>query len=127
MNWWEVISFVLGSNILVQVITRFFDRKKEQKANDNSQLTNIDFAGETWQKVVDKLELRIDKLLTSMKELRDENLKLKDEVYQLRDELAGLKSLQRKTEKYEKKIKQLEDKITAYERLLTDNNIPYQL
>ena len=123
MQTWEILSLILGSNIAFRVAEHFLTRKSQKVENEKGGIENIDAATETWQKVVDKLELRIDGLLQSMKKLRDDNILLEEEVFRLREEVVVLKASQKKIERYEKQIKQLEAKVLYYEKLLHDNGI----
>ncbi|MDR3226040.1 MAG: hypothetical protein LBT56_00010 [Prevotellaceae bacterium] len=125
MNLVEVIGLVITSGIAMRVVEHFLTRKMSKKAEVKNHIENIDFAGETWQKVVDRLEERIEKLLKQITELQDENVKFREEIYKLHAELVSLKTIQEKADKYEKQIKKLQEKIAYYERLLTDNNISY--
>jgi len=121
----EVIGLIITSGIAMRVVEHFLTRKMSKKTETKSHIENIDLAGETWQKVVDRLETRIEKLLKQITELQDENVKFREEIYKLHTELASLKTIQEKADKYEKQIKKLQEKIAYYERLLADNNINY--
>lgn len=89
----------------------FFGRKKQN-------IATIDMALNTWQKVIDQLEGRVDVLLRKVNELQDENTSLKEEVIQLRAEIQ-------ESRRNRKKIETLEKKITRYEKLLLDNHIDF--
>ncbi|MDR3287087.1 MAG: hypothetical protein LBT27_06565 [Prevotellaceae bacterium] len=121
----EIIGLIITSGIAMRVVEHFLTHKMSKKAEAKSHIENIDLAGETWQKVVDRLETQIKKLLNQVEELQDENIKLREDIYKLHTELASLKTIQEKADKYEKQIKKLQEKIAYYERLLADNNINY--
>jgi peptidoglycan hydrolase CwlO-like protein len=125
MNTVEIIGLVVSSGIALRIVEHFLNRKSQHKSNAKSEIENIDFAGETWQKVVDRLELRIEKLIRQVGDLQDENTKLREDIYSLRTELSTMKMFQQKAEKYEKQVTKLQEKISRYERLLADGNITY--
>ncbi|MGB4134243.1 MAG: hypothetical protein BWY89_00038 [Bacteroidetes bacterium ADurb.BinA012] len=89
----------------------FFGRKKQN-------IATIDMALNTWQKVIDQLEARVDVLLNKVKALEDENAALREEVIQLRAEIQ-------ESHRNRKKIELLERKIARYEKLLADNGIDF--
>ena len=121
----EIISLVVGSGIALRVVEHYLTRRNTQKIATKSHIENIDLAGETWQKVVDRLEARIEKLMNQLNVLQDENTKLREEIYALRTELAALKTIQQKCDKYEKQVTKLQEKISRYERLLNEHDIDY--
>ena len=114
----ETIIISLGTALAGTFSGWFFGRKKQS-------IETIDMALNTWQKVIDNLEKRIECMLVESKQLREENESLRQEIRELRVELDSFKNQQRKIDKYEKNIKQLEEKLAAYENLLTVNGIKF--
>ncbi len=125
MNAGEIIGLVVGSGVLLRIVEHFLMRKTHVGNVKKQTLENIDTAADTWQKIVDKLELQIEKLLEKTEKLCNENTNLKNEIYLLKEELASLKYLQKKTERYEKQINILREKVSHYELLLTSNGIEF--
>ncbi|MDR1984986.1 MAG: DUF1759 domain-containing protein [Prevotellaceae bacterium] len=125
MNAFEIIALVISSGIALRIVEHFLNRKSARKDEAKSEIENIDLSSETWQKMINRLEARIEKLVSQVSELQDENTKLRDEIYKLRTELSTMKTIQNKCEKYEKQITKLHEKVNHYERLLSDNNISY--
>lgn len=121
----EIIALVISSGIALRVVEHFLNKKAARRSLAKSDIENIDLAGETWQKVVDRLEARIEKLINQTNDLQDENIKLREEIYKLRNELTALKTIQQKCEQYEKRMQKLQEKVARYERLLSENNIDY--
>lgn len=103
----------------------FFKRKRlerENKAldseNQRKEITNIDAAVATWQKVVDALELQIAKLLEQRKEDNHQIAELSREVCDLRREVNRLQSKLAAQTEYQAKIER-------YEKLLDAHGIAY--
>lgn len=103
----------------------FFKRKrlaKENQAldheNDAKDITNIDAAVATWQKVVDALEGQIAKLLEQRKADADRIEQLGARIVELQGKVDAMQARLRLTEKLEKKV-------TRYEKLLDEHGIAY--
>lgn len=103
----------------------FFTRKQYNSQVKNQDITNIDAAFETWQKIINSLETRVDKLLGDCEVLRGENTNLLKEISELKNEIMKLKTESKKIVRYEKKITELEEKVAEYEHLLSSNGIAY--
>lgn len=101
----------LGTGMAGSFSGWFFGRKRQN-------IDNIDMALNTWQKVIDQLEGRVDTLLQKVDTLQSENAQLKEEIIQLRAEVA-------ESRRSQKRIEILEKKIQRYEKLLSDNSIDY--
>ena len=107
------------------LITRLFDRhraKREDKhldkENDAQDITNIDAAVNTWQKVVNALEEQVSRLLQQRQEDCRHIEKLTREVSDLRQQVQGLQSRLASQTEYQRKIER-------YEKLLTERGIAY--
>lgn len=103
----------------------FFKRKRLAKENegldsenDRRDITNIDAAVATWQKVVDALEGQIAKLLAQRQADADRIDRLGAKIVELQGKIDGMQARLRLAEKLEKKV-------TRYEKLLGDNGIAY--
>ncbi len=103
----------------------FFKRKRIEKenqglddANKRQEITNIDAAVDTWQKVVDSLEVQIGKLLKQRQEDSRQISELSNEVCDLRRQVILLQSQLVSQEEYQAKIER-------YERLLAKHGIAY--
>ncbi len=101
----------LGTGMAAAFSGWFFGRKKQN-------IEAIDMALDTWKKVIDQLEGRVEVLLRKVDELQNENVALKEEIAMLKAEIMTSKSDKRK-------IEQLERKVAKYEKILIDNNIDY--
>lgn len=103
----------------------FFKRKRLAKENegldsenDRRDITNIDAAVATWQKVVDALEGQIAKLLAQRQADADRIDRLGAKIVELQGKIDGMQARLRLAEKLEKKV-------ARYEKLLGDNGIAY--
>lgn len=89
----------------------FFGRKKQR-------IEEIDAATDTFNKIVNSLEDRIEKLLEEHTEDMRKIDELTIQVSELKTEIEELKNNQ-------KRVVKLEKTIMRYEKLLTDNNISF--
>lgn len=120
------ILIALGSGFAGAFSGWFFGRKKQH-------LETIDYALETWKKVVDHLETRInvmleqtEKLQQRISELEKENKSLRDDLQNMNHEFVKFKELQKKISKYEIEIKELKEINACLEKLLNDNKIAFK-
>lgn len=107
----DTLLVPLGTGLAGSFGGWFFGRKRQN-------IQNIDMALETWKKVVDSLEDRVDKLLSEVEELTRQNCLLREEVDSLKDEI-------RISKRKNRQITTLENKIQRYEKILDDNGIDY--
>lgn len=86
--------------------------------NDRKDITNIDAAVATWQKVVDALEGQIAKLLEQRKADADRIEQLGTKIVELQGKVDELQARLRLTEKLEKKV-------SRYEKIMAEHGIIY--
>ncbi len=103
----------------------FFKRKrlaKENKAldseNNRKDITNIDAAVDTWQKVVDALEGQVSKLLEQRQADSLQITELSRKVCELQMQVTNLKAALQSQSEYQAKIER-------YEKLLAAHGIAY--
>jgi len=86
----------------------FFTKRKYNAEVQRQNLENIDFGFDTWQKVVDTQQERIEELMSKYDLLLEENLKYQDQLNSMREELLILKQENQKLiceiARYEKKL-----------------------
>lgn len=108
---WETILYSLGSTLLGGLTGWFFGRKKQK-------IDEINAATDTFNKIIESLESKIDNFLAQQKLDSCKIAELTKEVGFLREEIEQIKGNRVENIKLKKKIEK-------YEKLLTDNNIVY--
>ena len=107
--------------------------------NKGSEITNIDAAIDTWQKIVDSLEGQIERLLEqkgnniaeklTLENRLDQLMKLREsdarEIADMKKEIEELNQTVSNLKGYAKENEELKKRIKKYEKLLTDNNIAF--
>ena len=122
----QTIIIALGTGFAGAFSGWFFSRKKHR-------IETIDYALETWQKVVDSLEARINVMLEEARRMRErmrevevENKDLREQLSSMKIEISEFKNLQKKISKYECEIKALNEKIEEYKELLSTHKIDFK-
>lgn len=106
---WETIIYAVGGTLVGSFGGWFFGRKKQK-------IEEIDSATDTFNKIIDSLELKIDKLL---KQQESDAKKIENMANQIKEMQEQIENL---TKDKQENIK-LKKKIERYENLLTINNV----